>query len=42
VMAYFVLGKSMIEPWLRGLIVGGGAVAYVVVLAVLLLMSGAV
>jgi len=42
VMAYFVFGKSMIEPWLRGLIVGGGAVAYVVVLAVLLLMSGAV
>ena len=42
VMAYFVLGKSKIEPWLRGLIVGGGTVAYVVVLAVLLLTSGAV
>ncbi len=42
VMAYFVFGKSEIEAWLRGLIVGGGAIAYIVVLAVLLLVSGAV
>jgi hypothetical protein len=41
-MAYFVFGKSEIEAWLRGLIVGGGAIAYIVVLAALLLVSGAV
>jgi hypothetical protein len=42
VMAYFILGKSQIEAWLRGLIVGGGAVAYKVVLTALLLISGSV
>ncbi|GMQ93949.1 MAG: hypothetical protein BMS9Abin12_1431 [Acidimicrobiia bacterium] len=42
VIAYFIFGKSKIDAWFRGLIVGGGAIAYVVDLAVLLLINGVV
>jgi hypothetical protein len=42
VVAYFIFGRSKVEPWLRWLIVGGGAAAYVIVMIVLLLVSGAV
>ncbi len=41
VMLYFIFGRSAIPGWLRGLVVGGGTAAYVIVLAVLMVMSGA-
>lgn len=42
IVAYFVLGKSKIPAWLRWVVVGGGALAYLVILIVLALVSGAV
>ena len=42
VASYFIFARSKIEPWLRCLIVGGGTAAYIMVMAVLLLVSGAV
>lgn len=42
VILYFIFGKSTIPAWLRGLIVGGGAAAYLVILVAMLLVSGAV
>jgi hypothetical protein len=42
VIAYFIFGKSKIEAWLRGLFVGGGALAYLVVVVVLIVISGAI
>ncbi len=42
VIAYFAFGKSQIEAWLRGLFVGGGAAAYLIVLVALIIFSGAV
>ncbi|MCB1247718.1 MAG: PLDc N-terminal domain-containing protein, partial [Acidimicrobiia bacterium] len=40
VIAYFIFGKSTIPAWLRGLVVGGGIAAYLVVLAAMMLISG--
>ncbi len=42
VASYFIFAGSKIEPWLRWLMVGGGTAAYIIVMAVLLLVSGAV
>jgi hypothetical protein len=42
VMSCFIFARSKIEPWLRWLIVGCGATDYAIVMAVLLLVSGAV
>lgn len=42
VVLYFVFGKSSIPGWLRGVVVGGGTAAYLVVLVAMLLVSGAV
>jgi len=42
VILYFIFGKSTIPGWLRGVVVGGGIAAYLVVLVAMLLVSGAV
>ncbi|KAA3639275.1 MAG: plastocyanin, partial [Armatimonadetes bacterium] len=42
VILYYIFGKSTIPAWLRGLVVGGGAAAYLIVLVAMLLVSGAV
>ena len=42
VIAYFVFGKSQIPGWLRGLVIGGGIAAWVVVMALLLVFSGSI
>lgn len=42
IVAYFVFAGSKIPAWLRGTVVGGGALAYLVILVVLALVSGAV
>lgn len=42
VILYYIFGKSAIPAWLRGLVVGGGAAAYLIVLVAMLLVSGAV
>ncbi|MGI9585692.1 MAG: PLDc N-terminal domain-containing protein [Acidimicrobiia bacterium] len=40
VMLYFVFGKSGMPGWVRGVVVGGGAAAYLIVLAILFIVSG--
>jgi hypothetical protein len=42
VIAYYILGKSLIPAWMRGLMVGGGIAAYLIVLAAMLLVSGTI
>lgn len=42
VIVYLFASKSRIPLWLRGVIVGGGIFAYLIVLAVLLVMSGVI
>ncbi|MFC2153275.1 PLDc N-terminal domain-containing protein [Actinomycetota bacterium] len=42
VIAYFIVGRSQIPAWVRGLVVGGGIAAYGVVFVGLLLISGVV
>ena len=42
VILYFVLGRSEIAPWQRGLLVGGGLAAYLVIVAVGALIGGVV
>lgn len=42
VIAYYIFGKSTIPAWLRGLMVGGGIAAYLIVLAAMLIVSGTV
>jgi plastocyanin len=42
VIAYYIFGKSLIPAWLRGLMVGGGIAAYLVVLVAMLLVSGTI
>ncbi|MEZ5176166.1 MAG: PLDc N-terminal domain-containing protein [Acidimicrobiia bacterium] len=42
VILYFIFGKSTIPAWLRGVVVGGGTAAYLIVLVAMLLVSGAV
>jgi plastocyanin len=42
VIAYFIVGGSRIPGWMRGLIVGGGIAAWVVVMALLLVFSGSI
>jgi len=42
VVLYYVFGRSTIPAWLRWVLVAGGAAAYVIVLVVLVLITGAV
>jgi plastocyanin len=42
VIAYFVFGKSLIPPWMRWLVVGGGIAAWLIVMVALLVFSGSV
>ena len=42
VILYFIFGKSTIPGWLRGLVVGGGIGAYLVVVVAMLVISGVV
>lgn len=42
VIAYFIFAKSDIPAWLRGLLVGGGIAAYLVVLVAMMLVSGTI
>jgi len=42
VIAYYIFGKSSIPVWLRWLLIGGGIGAYLIILAILLVTSGAV
>ena len=42
VIIYLFASKSQIPLWLRGLIVGGGILIYLIVLAVLMVMSGVI
>lgn len=40
VMAYFAFGRSLIPGWIRIVVVAGGTLAYLVVLAILFIVSG--
>jgi len=40
VIAYHVLGRPMLPAWLRAAVVGGGLVAYLVVLGIGALLGG--
>lgn len=42
VILYFILGKSEIPTWVRGLIVGGGVAAWLIVMIILLVFSGSI
>jgi len=42
VILYFIFGKSEIPGWMRGLMIGGGIAAYLIVLVAMLLISGVV
>jgi uncharacterized BrkB/YihY/UPF0761 family membrane protein len=42
VIAYFVFGKSLVPPWMRWLLVGGGIAAWVIVMVALLVFSGSI
>lgn len=42
VILYFIFGKSKIPGWVRGVIVGGGIGAYLIVLVAMMLISGVV
>jgi plastocyanin len=42
VIAYFVFGRSPIPAWIRGLMVGGGIAAWLIVMVVLLVFSGSI
>ncbi|MGI9529236.1 MAG: PLDc N-terminal domain-containing protein, partial [Acidimicrobiia bacterium] len=42
VILYFIFGGSKIPGWIRGLIVGGGIAAYLIILVLLLVISGVI
>ena len=42
VILYFAFGGSSIPGWIRGLVVGGGIAAYLIVLIILLFVSGVI
>lgn len=42
VILYFIFGGSKIPGWIRGLVVGGGIAAYLIILGLLLVISGVI